>query len=80
MCNKKRSLAAYVQTNPLGDIMFSVFCAHQMLTLEMCAKMFEAAQSSKKENEITVKHQKFFRFGGQAHQKNTHSVRTECEV
>ena len=45
---KKRSLAAYVQTNPLGDIPFSVFCDHQMLTLGMRAKKFAAKQISKK--------------------------------
>ena len=45
---QKRSLAANVQTNLLGDIPFSVFCAHQMLTLGMRAKMFAAKQSSKK--------------------------------
>ena len=58
--NKKRSLAAYVQKNLIRLARFSVFCLDRMLTLGMRAKMCEAAESSKKESEITVKALKVF--------------------
>ena len=55
MVNKKRSLAAYVQNNLIRLARFSVFCLDRMLISGVPAKMFEAARSSKKESQITVK-------------------------
>ena len=60
MVNKKRSLAAYVQNNLIRLASFSVFCFDRMHILGMLAKMFEAARSSKKESQITVKVAKVF--------------------
>ena len=60
MVNKKQSLAAYVQKNLIRSSKYCEFCLDRMLTLGMRAKMCKAAESSKKESEITVKASKVF--------------------
>ena len=55
MCNKQRSLAAYVGRNLIRLARFSVFYLDRMLISGVPAKMFGAARSSKKESQITVK-------------------------
>ena len=79
MCNKKRSLAAYSQTNPFGDIPFSVFCGHRMLGSGVLAKLFKAARNNKEKANSERKHQKFLSFEGQTHVFRD-SVSTECMV
>ena len=66
-----------MQTNPLGDIPFSVFCGHRMLGSGMLAKMLEAARLSREKAKSVLSVQKFLSFGRQRHDFR-HSVSTEC--